>query len=133
MTSHNFQTLNVLSSLIRSVWLIMNVESLFLYVFYLAFLVFHVCKFNIIIKKKLLVKPSFHCGLTWNKINLHLRMIFVSCFFIIETSSTHVISASLWVNTFLFHEITKTVYIKTFWYLVYVFHKMRKLQRKPTN
>ena len=51
MTSYNLQTLNALCSFIIRIWLIMNVESfVFLYVFYLAFLVFHVCKFNIIIK-----------------------------------------------------------------------------------
>ena len=50
VTRYNLQTLNVLCSFIISVWLIMNTESfVFLYVFYLAFLMFHVCKFNIII------------------------------------------------------------------------------------
>ena len=53
VTSYNLQTLNALCSFVISVWLIMNIESfVFLYVFYLAFLVFHACKFNIIKKGK---------------------------------------------------------------------------------
>ena len=54
LTSYNLQTLNVLCNFIISVCLVMNLESFsflrFLFhVFHFAFLVFHVCKFNIII------------------------------------------------------------------------------------
>ena len=57
---------------------------------------------------------------------------FVSCYFIMETSSAHVISSSLWVKTLLFDEIPK-LDIETFWYLVHIIYEIRKLQRKQTN
>ena len=75
------------------------------------------------------MKFGFHCQLTWNKISYYLMMIFISYYFTMETSSTHVISSLPWVNTFLFHK-KRNLNMKTFWYWVHVISWNKKTLKK---
>ena len=52
------------------------------------------------------VRFGFHCELKWNMMNQYSRKIFISCYFTMEASSSHVTLVHLWFKTFFVHEIT---------------------------
>lgn len=78
----------------------------------------------------------FPLDLTWNKKNWYLRMIFHFMLFhnrSIFNSCYFKFNVSLWVNTFLSHEITYKLNIKSFLCLVHVISRNKKTSEKTNR